>query len=115
MSTVLLVFGAAAYAVAALYPARWLYGTSRARAIDNAPRYRRDPVEWFNDCNRPFYIAGALAAALFWPLVLPAWWLARSAGRFFDDTPIRSRFELDAEREAQAQRIRELERELTIR
>lgn len=115
MTLLLIILASAAYAAADLYAARRLYGTWRARAIDNAPRYQGDPVRWFNDCDRPFYIAGALAAALAWPLVLAAWWLARAAGRFFDDTPIRSRHELEAERREQAARIRQLENDLGIR
>lgn len=110
MADLITTLAVTAYIAADLWAARRLYGTWRARSIDKA-NWCSDPVERFNEVDRPFVMMAAFAGALAWPITLVCWGMYR----WFDGTPVRSRRELAVEREAMARRIRELEAELGIK
>lgn len=107
-----------AYLTASLYGARHLYGRLRARAIDKAagesvgfgPMYG-DPVAHFNEWDKGESVFAAVLGAVFWPLALAGY----AVYRFVTTNPNLSRTELATERDAMAQRIRDLERELGIK
>ena len=107
-----------AYLTASLYGARHLYARLRARSIDETaaktttrgPMYA-DPVARFNEWDRAETVFGSVLAAVFWPLTLTGY----GVYRFVTANPALSRTELVAERDAMAQRIRDLEHELGIK
>lgn len=94
----------AAYTVADLFAARYLYGRMRAHGID------KDGPERFNEVDRPFVKLGALLLAFAWPVSL----LCLGVARFMDTTPVRSQHEIKAEADAMTRYIRELEKELKL-
>lgn len=106
------------YLAVSLYGARHLYGRLRARSIDKAaakttvlgPMYP-DPVAHFKEWDHGEAAVGAILAAVFWPIAL----IGYAIYRFVTTNPALSRTELTAERDAMAQRIRDLERELGIK
>jgi hypothetical protein len=117
----LITLAAVAYAAADLLAARFIYGRLRAPKIDHysaAEWYYGDPVKRFDEYDRPFMAALAMALALIWPATFAGWLLLFTAlrlARFLDGTSVKSRHELETERDAREQRIRELERQLGIK
>lgn len=108
-----------AHLVASLFGARHLYARLRARAIDKAAtkkgpfgsRHPSDAVAHFNEWDKGDVVLGAVLAAVFWPIAIAGF----GVYRFVTANPTLSRTELAAERDAMAQRIRDLERELGIK
>jgi len=104
---------ALAYLAANLYAARTVYGRLRARAINkwrSNALYKDKPVWAFNEFDRGEVIIGSVLAAVFWPVALIGWGVAR----FVTHNPPQSRAELETERDRMAARIRDLESELGI-
>jgi hypothetical protein len=95
----LITLAAVAYAAADLFAARFIYGRLRAAEIDKyseAEWYYGDPVERFNDYDRPFMAGVAVVLALIWPVTGAGWLLlmaARCLTHFLDGTPVKSRYE----------------------
>lgn len=114
MTVLIAILSALAYTTVGLYSARHLYGQWRAREIDRWCRSYGSELEGaidnFGHFDKPLYIAAALMAATFWPITL----LGHMVIRFLDSTPVRSRAEMEAESQRQADRIAELECELGI-
>jgi len=101
-----------------LAAARLLYGRMRARSIDAMIRkfpsmYGKGDkaIRRWNEEDRPWVMAAALAAALAWPLVLPGAMARRAVFRFLDSTPVLSQAEMADREKQRGQRITELEQE----
>lgn len=93
---------AACYAIVWLLTARRLYGTFRARMIDQN--------SWYDDLDTAPVMLGALALALIWPLVP----LLLLLVRFMKSSPVLSQAEMRERIGERDRRIAELEREAGI-
>jgi hypothetical protein len=122
MSLLIALAATAIYFITGLYVARWFYGRWRRRGIDHRmernssiyPRTTENAIDWWNDIDRPFAMAGALAASLVWPLSLIVGWLAIRAARFLNATPVLSQAEMRDQLTARDRHIADLERQLGI-
>lgn len=117
MNALVFIAAVAAYAAAGLAAARILYGRWRAQSIDvNARNYPNlyspaNAVATWNRIDRTGVMAGALAAAFFWPVKLPVAALIPVIIRFMNATSVLSRVEMQARIAERDRRIAELERE----
>jgi len=118
VTAVLITASVAACLASWLAAARLLYGRMRARSIDAMIRkfpsmYGKGDkaVRRWNEEDRPWVMAAALAAALVWPLVLPGAMARRAVFRFLDSTPVLSQSETADREKQRSRRIAELERE----
>lgn len=78
MTALLITTTAIAYTAITLWTARHLYGHWRAHNIDRQIDHPwlgqpdlHEAVDHFNRVDQPFYMLGALTAALTWPIYLP--------------------------------------------
>lgn len=117
MTILLICTAVAAYLGVALVVMRWLYGRWRAKYLDqNRGPYGdlQKDIDWFNTSWRGDDMVGAALTALAWPLSLPVIGVSLLLHGWMDATPVKSRRELAAERDAMRDRIAELERDLGI-